>query len=70
LCGEALQPSRYLRDIPKDCLEASNFYDTAAAAASTKQVRKMPSWPRSWANFSLLQLFPHRHARASPHLLG
>jgi hypothetical protein len=27
-------------------------YDTMAAGAT--EVRKTPSWPRSWANFSLL----------------
>ena len=26
------------------------------------QVRKTPSWPRSWANFSLLWLYSHRNA--------
>jgi hypothetical protein len=31
----------------------------------------MPSWLRSWANFSLLYLDPHRNAWAiSLHLLG
>ena len=34
------------------------------------QVRKAPSWPRSWANFSLLQLYFHRNAWANLHLLG
>ena len=29
-----------------------------------------PSWPRSWANFSLLPLYPHRKAWANWHLLG
>jgi hypothetical protein len=33
-------------------------------------VRKMPSWPRSWANFSLLQLYSHRNAWANLHLVG
>jgi hypothetical protein len=28
-------------------------------ACSPAQVRKTPSWPRSWANFSLLQLCSH-----------
>ena len=28
-----------------------------------------PSWPRSWANFSLLQLYSHRNARANFHRL-
>ena len=34
------------------------------------KVRKTPSWPRSWANFSLLSLYSHRNARANVHLLG
>jgi hypothetical protein len=29
-----------------------------------------PSWPRSWANFSLLYLYPHWNARANLYLLG
>ena len=34
------------------------------------QVRKTPSWPRSWANFGLLELYFHRNAWANLHLLG
>jgi adenylate kinase family enzyme len=34
------------------------------------QVRKTPRWPRSWPNFSPLQLYSHRNAWASLHLLG
>jgi hypothetical protein len=34
------------------------------------QVRKTPSWPRSWANFSPLSLYPRRNARANLHILG
>jgi hypothetical protein len=30
------------------------------------QVRRTPSWPRSWANFSLFQLSSHWTARAGP----
>ena len=37
----------------------------------TTQVREeTPSWPRSWANFSLLQLYSHRNAWANLQLLG
>ena len=39
-------------------------------AAGAGKVRKTPSWPRSWANFSLLQLYFHRNAWANLHLLG
>jgi hypothetical protein len=34
------------------------------------EVRKTPSWPRSWANFSLLQLYLHRNAWANLHIVG
>ena len=34
------------------------------------KVSKAPRWPRSWANFSLLQLSSHRNAWANLHLLG
>jgi hypothetical protein len=47
---------------------------TTQAAAVTdhckNQVRKTPGWPKSWANFSLLQLCSHRSAWANLHLLG
>ena len=33
------------------------------------RVRKTPSWPRSWASFSLLSLCSHRNAWANLHLL-
>jgi hypothetical protein len=33
------------------------------------QVRKMPSWPISWANFKLVSLYPRRNAWATLHLL-
>ena len=42
----------------------------AAEANERPQVRKTPSWPRSWASFSLLQLHSHRNAWANSHLLG
>ena len=32
------------------------------AASSMRQVRKTPSWSRSWANFIRLQLYSHRNA--------
>jgi hypothetical protein len=34
------------------------------------QVINTPSWPRSWANFSLFSLYSHRNARFNLHLLG
>ena len=42
----------------------------AAAAAAAAGDRTTPRWPRSWANFSLLDLYSRRHARANSHLLG
>ena len=33
-------------------------------------MRKTPSWPRSWANFSLFCLYSHRNVWANSHLLG
>jgi hypothetical protein len=47
---------------------AKAAYDTGVKVAGLSnfipiaKVRKMPSWPRSWANFSLLQLYSHRNA--------
>ena len=51
------------------------FYDRPAPrphgrVGQRPQVRKKPSWPRSWANSSLLSLYSHRSARANLHLLG
>jgi hypothetical protein len=34
------------------------------------RARKPPSWPRSWANFSHLQLYSHRNAWVNLHFLG
>ena len=39
-------------------------------APATSQVRKTPSWPRSWANFSPLYLYSHKNARANLYLLS
>jgi hypothetical protein len=41
-----------------------------AAYEAAHQVRKTLSWPRSWANFSLLSLYSHWNAWANLHLLG
>jgi hypothetical protein len=40
------------------------------ALRTTPQVRKTPSWARSWANFSRLQLCSHRNAWDNFRLLG
>jgi hypothetical protein len=42
----------------------------AARRGPSPGVRKTSSWPRSWANFSLLQLYSLRKAWANLHLLG
>ena len=34
------------------------------------KARKPPGWPRSWANFSLFQLYSHRNAWSNLHSLG
>ena len=39
-------------------------------AQSCDQVRETPSWPRSWATFSLLSRYSHGNAWANLHLLG
>jgi hypothetical protein len=41
-----------------------------AAARANIQARQTPSWPRSWANFSLFWLYSHRNTWANLHLLG
>ena len=58
-----------------DMMCAGTCYGTCAAVrtASTGnwgQVRKTPSWPRSWANFRFLSRYSHRNAWANLHLLG
>ena len=45
-------------------------HDRTAVMNAARGVRKIPSWPRSWANFSLLQLYFHRNAWANFHLSG
>jgi hypothetical protein len=37
---------------------------------SIEEVRKTPSWPRSWADLSLLSLHTRRNVWANLHLLG
>ena len=39
--------------------EAGQF---GVGGARVTKVRKTPSWPRSWANFSLLSLYSHRNS--------
>jgi hypothetical protein len=40
------------------------------APTTVLEVRKTPSWPRSWANFSLSLLYSHRNAWANLYILG
>ena len=57
--------------MPRQPLGAGTIaWSLAPAEQIDPKVRKMPSWPRSWANFSLLQLYSHRNAWANLHLLG
>ena len=63
------RPGQWLEEKDKliggrDKLQATN------ADIVSLQVRKAPSWPRSWANFSPSQLCSHRNAWANLHLLG
>ena len=44
--------------------------DASPRRGSIAQVRKTPSWPRSWANFSILSLYSHVSAWANLHILG
>jgi hypothetical protein len=46
-----------------------SFKPTLVNEGTTPKVRTTPSWPRSWANFSLLWLYSHRNAWANLHLL-
>ena len=53
----------------KEAAEVSATPDaTACAGVTGAQVRKPPSWPRSWANSSPLSLHSHRDARGNSHL--
>jgi hypothetical protein len=52
----------------RDRAEASHWF--YLDAQGKEQVRKTPSWPRSWANCSLLWLYSHRNAWANLHLLS
>jgi hypothetical protein len=50
--------------------EREREHAAVARARAQTQVRKTPSWPRSWANSSRLQLYSHMNAWANLHLLG
>jgi hypothetical protein len=52
----------------EDCLKAARL--EGALDADRAAVRKTPGWPRSWANFSLSQLYSHGNAWANLHILG
>jgi hypothetical protein len=43
---------------------------SAIACGFNLKVWEVPSWPRSWPNFSLSQLHSHRNAWANLHILG
>jgi hypothetical protein len=46
------------------------FYFGDAVPDSGTEVRKTPRWPRSWANFSLFQLYFRRNTWANLYILG
>jgi hypothetical protein len=48
----------------------TKLLDSIQDSYTFAQVRRTPSWPRSWASFSLLSLYSHRNARANSHILG
>ena len=57
--------------IDKHMLACTILYTLSGGLdADGDQVRKTPSWPRSWANFSRLLLYSHRNAWANLDLLG
>jgi bifunctional pyridoxal-dependent enzyme with beta-cystathionase and maltose regulon repressor activities len=45
------------------------IWDAVYAGTAFDEVRKTPSWPRSWAHFSLLQLYSRRNTWANLSLL-
>jgi hypothetical protein len=47
----------------------AGLIDTRTCGLATK-VRKTPSWPRSWANFNFLSLYPRGNTWANLHRLG
>ena len=59
-------------DLPRVALLRATLgsIDASVGVSLFTEVRKTPSWPRSWANFSLSQLSSHRYAWANLHLLG
>jgi hypothetical protein len=63
-CGIPLWAATVARLLPRSAQGSP-----CGAIQYLPQVRKTPSWPRSWANFSLLQLYSHRNAWANLHSL-
>ena len=45
-------------------------YHPSCRNLTAAMAKKTPNWLRSWANFSLLSLYSHRHAWANLYLLG
>jgi hypothetical protein len=54
--------------LPYDLKGSPGFIDDPFGFRT--QVRTTPSWPRSWANFSVLQPYSRRNAWANWHRLG
>jgi hypothetical protein len=64
-------------DFPNVCKVGEEFVSAAGMDGRVEflpgnalKVRRTPSWPRSWANFSLFCLYSHRNVWANSHLLG
>ena len=68
--GEARAARARSHTAPVRVSEREREHAAVARARAQTQVRKTPSWPRSWANSSRLQLYSHMNAWANLHLLG
>jgi hypothetical protein len=62
-----LRLKRIIEDV---CLTSVLLLERPFNVGDCIKVRKTPSWPRSWANVSLLQLYYHMNAWANLHLFG
>ena len=63
-------PTRLNPPAERACFSQVIILIDASGSMRAEEVRKTPSWPRSWANFSLLSLYSRRNAWVNLHLLG
>jgi hypothetical protein len=68
--GKGLGEAAPGEDDAADLAQGQAAADAAEKAKQRPKVRKTPSRPRSWANFSLLYLYFHRNAWANLYILG